>query len=56
MHVPHDAAQIEAAVRKQIAHGRYPRSLMFGDGTAGAKIADVLATAEFKIQKRLTYK
>ena len=56
MHVPHDAAQIEAAVRKQIAHGRYPRSLMFGDGNAGAKIADVLATAEFKIQKRLTYK
>jgi UDP-hydrolysing UDP-N-acetyl-D-glucosamine 2-epimerase len=56
MHVPYDAAQIETAVRKQLAHGRYPRSTMFGDGTAGAKIADVLATAEFKIQKRLTYK
>ena len=56
MHVPHDAVQIEVAVRKQVAHGRYPRSTMFGEGTAGAKIADVLATADFKIQKRLTYK
>ena len=55
MHVPYNAAQIEAAVHKQLAHGRYPRSTMFGDGSAGAKIADVLATVDFKIQKRLTY-
>lgn len=53
--VDYDAAAIEAGVRKQIAHGRYPKSMMFGDGTAGKKIADILAKAQFRIQKRLSY-
>jgi UDP-hydrolysing UDP-N-acetyl-D-glucosamine 2-epimerase len=51
----YDADAIEAAVRRQLAHGRYPRSNMFGDGSAGSKIADILATAEFRIQKQLSY-
>jgi UDP-hydrolysing UDP-N-acetyl-D-glucosamine 2-epimerase len=55
MHVGYDSAEIEAAIRKQIAHGRYPRSTMFGDGTAGKQIADILATAEIRLQKRLCY-
>jgi UDP-hydrolysing UDP-N-acetyl-D-glucosamine 2-epimerase len=55
MDVGYDAAAIEAAIRKQVAHGKYPPSKMFGDGTAGAKIADILATAEFRIQKMLSY-
>ena len=55
VHVGHDTVQIQAAVRKQIAHGRYPRSEMFGDGSAGKKISNILATAEIKLQKRLCY-
>ena len=51
----YDASSIEAAVRKQLKHGKYPRSKMFGDGTAGVKIAEILATAEFRIQKMLSY-
>lgn len=51
----YDGAAIEAAIRKQIAHGRYPSSIMFGTGDAGRKIADILATATFQIQKRLAY-
>jgi len=46
---------IEAAARRQIAHGRYERSMLFGDGFAGKRIADVLASAEISIQKRLAY-
>jgi len=53
--VPYDAAAIGAAIRAQLRHGRYPRSLMFGDGRAGERIAGHLAGAEFRIQKRLHY-
>jgi UDP-N-acetylglucosamine 2-epimerase len=55
VHVGYDARAIEAAARRQIAHGRYERSMLFGDGFAGKRIADVLASAEISIQKRLAY-
>jgi UDP-hydrolysing UDP-N-acetyl-D-glucosamine 2-epimerase len=51
----YDAGQIEAAIRAQLAHGRYPRSKLFGDGNAGARIADILATVQLKVQKQLSY-
>jgi UDP-hydrolysing UDP-N-acetyl-D-glucosamine 2-epimerase len=54
-HVGYDRKEIEAAIRKQIAHGRYPRSTMFGDGEAGQRIADILADCELRIQKKLSY-
>ena len=53
--VPYDAGQIEAAIRRQLANGRYPSSTVFGGGQAGKRIADVLASAEPRIQKRLCY-
>lgn len=53
--VDHEADEIEAAICKQLANGRYPGSNRFGDGEAGRRIADILATAEFRIQKRLNY-
>lgn len=49
----HDA--IAVGIRRQLDHGRYTRSHMFGDGTAGPKIADVLASANVVVQKRLFY-
>ncbi len=51
----HDAGAIESAVHRQIDHGRYPRSPLFGDGQAGQRVANVLADAEITIQKRLAY-
>ncbi len=51
----HDPGAIAAAVRAQIAHGAYPRSALFGDGASGREIADVLATVNPPIQKRLNY-
>ena len=53
--VGYDAGAIERAVRVQIQHGKYERSTLFGDGRAGARIADILAEGEFRIQKRLHY-
>ena len=51
----YEAAAISAAARQQIAHGRYERSEMFGDGSAGARIAERLAGEDIRIQKRLHY-
>lgn len=36
--------EIEDAIKKQLAHGKYPQSTLYGDGTASKKIADALAT------------
>jgi UDP-hydrolysing UDP-N-acetyl-D-glucosamine 2-epimerase len=41
--VPHDAEQIAAAIQRQIAHGRYPSSSIYGTGDAGTRIAEVLS-------------
>jgi UDP-hydrolysing UDP-N-acetyl-D-glucosamine 2-epimerase len=43
--VPVEAAAIEAAVRAQVARGRYGCDPLFGDGKAGERIAAILGTA-----------
>jgi UDP-hydrolysing UDP-N-acetyl-D-glucosamine 2-epimerase len=53
--VGYDVDAIVEAARRQIAHGRYPSDPIYGDGTAGQKIADVLASCELTIEKRITY-
>ena len=52
---PHNAKSIELAVRQQIIHGRYESSHLVGDGTAGRRIADILATASLSIHKQINY-
>jgi UDP-N-acetylglucosamine 2-epimerase len=51
--VEHDRAAIADAVRDQLAHGPYEQSRLFGDGTAGARIADRLAEVRPSVQKKL---
>ncbi|MGI8660841.1 MAG: UDP-N-acetylglucosamine 2-epimerase [Thermoleophilaceae bacterium] len=51
----HDVDEIGAAMAAQIEHGPYGRDPLFGDGTAGAQIADVLARVRPTVQKRLHY-
>jgi len=51
--VEHDRAAVADAIRDQLAHGRYERSSLFGDGTAGVKIADKLAEVRPSVQKKL---
>lgn len=47
--------QIENAIRKQVSIGKYSMDPIYGDGTAGERIADILSFATFKIQKQITY-
>jgi UDP-N-acetylglucosamine 2-epimerase len=53
--VPYKAEAIEGAIGRQIAHGAYEQSALFGNGTAGTQIADILAASNFRIQKTLSY-
>ena len=53
--VPHDRAAIAAAVREHLRRGRAPSDHLYGDGRAGDRIAECLATAALTVEKRLTY-
>jgi len=53
--VGYDRAEIAAAIRRQLAHGRYPSDPLYGDGAAGGRIADLLATVPLSVQKRLVF-
>jgi len=47
--------EIREAIKKQIAHGKYPSNHLYGDGRAGEKIAEILSTCRISVQKRLMY-
>jgi UDP-hydrolysing UDP-N-acetyl-D-glucosamine 2-epimerase len=51
----YDRRSIVAAVRRQLAHGRYPSDPLYGDGQAAGRIADVLARVPLRVQKRLVF-
>ena len=53
--VDNDQHAIHTALQKQIQHGAYPSETIYGDGKAGKRIADVLASCEWEIQKTITY-
>lgn len=55
VHVDHSIDAIADAIQAQVKHGPYGHDPIYGDGHAGAKIADVLATCQWDIQKRITY-
>jgi UDP-hydrolysing UDP-N-acetyl-D-glucosamine 2-epimerase len=51
----YDRREIVGAVRRQLAHGRYASSHLYGDGGAGVRIAGILADTPLRVQKRLSY-
>lgn len=53
--VPHDRRAIAAAIGEHMRRGRPAADHLYGDGRAGERIADCLATAPLRIEKRLTY-
>jgi len=53
--VDHDRAVITDAIREHLRRGKAPADHLYGDGRAGARIAECLATAELSVEKRLTY-
>jgi hypothetical protein len=54
--VGHDENEIADAIMSQRKRGRRPMEDIYGDGTAGRKIADILANlGRVEIQKRIAY-
>ena len=53
--VDHDRAAIADAVRHRVKSGPYSPAHLYGDGRAGARIADVLSRVPLHVQKRIQY-
>ena len=55
IHAEYNTEEIKKAIEKQLAHGKYNEEHIFGDGKAGERIANYLATVKLDINKRMTY-
>ena len=53
--VDNDTVAIEGAIRQQLVNGRFERDVIYGDGQAGHRIANILAQANPPLQKQITY-
>jgi GDP/UDP-N,N'-diacetylbacillosamine 2-epimerase (hydrolysing) len=55
VHVDHDRRAITDAVKQQFGAARYESEHIYGDGQAGERISQTLASCELTIEKRLCY-
>lgn len=55
IHADYNETDIRAAIERQLQHGRYDRTPLYGDGNAGHRIADILASCPLIVQKRIAY-
>lgn len=53
--VEYDSFGIEKAIQAQIKNGRYQSSEIFGDGFAGRKMAEILASVNLGVNKKLNF-
>lgn len=53
--VSYDKEKIKQAIIEQIRHEKYEPDYIYGDGNAGKRIADILATCSLDINKKITY-
>lgn len=53
--VDYDRREITEAIQTHLANGKAPTDSIYGDGKAGERIADRLATQPLSIEKRLAY-
>jgi UDP-hydrolysing UDP-N-acetyl-D-glucosamine 2-epimerase len=50
-----DESSIRDTISKQVEHGHYAPSNLYGDGKAGEKIAQILSTCPLSVDKQMTY-
>jgi hypothetical protein len=53
--VDHHRSSIADAIVHQVEHGPYSPEPIYGDGNAGQRIANILATCSVRLQKQITY-
>ena len=47
--------RIKSAIKKQIGNGKYPQEYIYGDGTAGKRIATILTEIDLKKKEKAFY-
>ena len=47
--------EIKSSIKKQLKAVKYERQLIYGQGDAGKKIAEILATCSLRFNKKITY-
>lgn len=55
LNTTYDSEDILKGIKKQLASGRYESSPIYGNGSAGEKIAEILAEVNPPVQKRIVY-
>jgi UDP-hydrolysing UDP-N-acetyl-D-glucosamine 2-epimerase len=55
IHVDHNQREIGDALERQLANGRYESDPVYGDGSAGPRIAELLAAEKLTTEKKLAY-
>ena len=50
-----DHNDIQKGIEEQLNNRRYPKNSIYGNGTAGKKIADILSTINPPVQKHIIY-
>ena len=53
--VAYNSSAIKEALQQQIQYGKYQPNFLYGNGKAGIRIAEVIATAPTSTEKRLPY-
>jgi UDP-hydrolysing UDP-N-acetyl-D-glucosamine 2-epimerase len=53
--VDNDRDLIMGAVKRQLQNSKYPPQHIYGDGSAGERIAAILSDSEVEVQKRINY-
>jgi len=55
IHADHDVEEIKLAITRHLNNGHYAPDSVYGDGNAGKRIAEILSSVPFLIQKRIAY-
>ncbi len=53
--VGYNRNEIALAIRKQIAHGKFVPTSLYGDGSAGQRVADILSGVDLSVKKSLSF-
>jgi UDP-hydrolysing UDP-N-acetyl-D-glucosamine 2-epimerase len=53
--VPYDRSAIQEAILRNLQNGGAPKDAIYGDGKAGKRIADLLASQPLTLKKQMTY-
>ena len=53
--VTHEVSALQRAIERQVAHGRFPSSDIYGGGAAGEGVARAIAEMPLTYAKRITY-